>query len=66
MRTMATAKPDEELRQIQDESIEELIAHQEMHGLSILSVKISPHRVEMTIAAETRNRRVRKQSSRFL
>jgi hypothetical protein len=43
---------DEELRRIQDESIEELIARQEMHGLSILSVKISPLRVEMTIAAE--------------
>jgi hypothetical protein len=43
---------DEELRQIQDDSIEELIAHQEAHGLSILSVKISPLRVEMTIAAE--------------
>jgi hypothetical protein len=50
---------DEELRQIQDESIEELIAHQETHGLSILPTKISPLRVETTIAAETRNRRVK-------
>jgi hypothetical protein len=56
---------DEELRQIQDESIEELIADQETHDLSILSVKISPLRVEITIAAETRNRRVRKQCRRL-
>jgi hypothetical protein len=66
MRGMATAKPVmRKLRRIQDESIQGLIAHEETHGLSIPSGKISPLRGEMTIA-ETRNRRVRKQSRRFL
>jgi hypothetical protein len=53
MRGMATAKPVmRKLPRIQDESIQGLIAHQETHGLSIPSGKISPLRVEMTIAAE--------------